>query len=292
MRARPETVIGTAVLTVAVLLPILAPPYAAHAAEALPPALAEARNAPGVDGPAAAEGDEPASADHDPIERFNRGVFWFNDTLDVYALEPVARGWDAIAPDAVQQSVSNFFRNLRFPVVLGNNLLQGKARPSAVTLARFMVNSTFGVAGLFDPARAWGLEPRPEDFGQTLGRWGTPSGAYLVLPLLGPSSVRDTGGLVVDYGLSVVPLFVNGWAPFGAGVLNSVNTRAQFLQQIRDAKEASLDYYVFVRNAYLQRRRAQIEDRVLDDQPGAWTHGIDSDLYDDVWSEDIQDPEE
>lgn len=198
--------------------------------------------------------------DYDPLERVNRKIFWFNDKLDVYALEPVASGWNKIAPDIVQRSVSNFFTNLRFPIVAVNNLLQGKAAESASDLGRFGVNTTAGVLGFFDPASSLGLELHSEDFGQTLGRWGVPPGPYLVLPFLGPSNPRDTGGLVADSAASVLPFFVNQWVLVGARVVDVVNSRSLVLEEVRDAKQASLDYYVFVRNAYRQRREALVKD--------------------------------
>jgi len=235
-------------------------------------------------GPVGAASDdsgwEDASA-RDPIERVNRSFFWFNDKLDTYTLAPIARGWDWLAPDPLQQSISNFFANLRFPVNMVNNVLQGKFGGGAITTGRFVVNSTIGLAGLFDPAARWGMTPQPEDFGQTLGRWGTPPGPYLVLPLLGPLNIRDGGGMVVDWGLSVMPFVVNGFVLLGGNVVNTVNTRAGVLQEVDDAKAASLDYYVFVRNAYFQRRQALIRDLDVDEPAAA-----EEDLYDDSWDDD------
>ena len=198
-------------------------------------------------------------ADYDLWQKMNRGIFWFNDRADVYVLEPVAKGWDIVMPERAETGISNFFANLRFPVVMANNLLQGKPGAAAIDVGRFMVNSTFGIAGLFDPATIWGLQRHNEDFGQTLGVWGVPPGPYLVLPLLGPSNPRDTAGIPVDYVLSVTPLFLNSYWWTGAGIVNIVNTRAQYLDEVRNAKEASLDYYVFARNAYYQRRAALVK---------------------------------
>ncbi len=199
--------------------------------------------------------------DYDPWQRMNRGIFWFNDRADHYVVEPVATGWDMIVPTRAERSISNFFANLRFPVVMTNDLLQGKPMAAAVDVSRFMVNTTFGLAGLFDPASIWGLQRHEEDFGQTLGVWGVPPGPYLVLPLLGPSNPRDTAGIPVDYALSITPLVLNGFWWTGAGVVNIVNTRAQVLDQVRQAKQASVDYYVFARNAYYQHRKAQVNDQ-------------------------------
>lgn len=198
--------------------------------------------------------------DPDPWEPMNRKIFWFNDKADVWVLEPVARAWDTVAPDPVQRSVSNFFHNVRFPIVLANDLLQGKVRDAGNDVGRFAVNTTIGVGGLFDPATGFGLERKIEDFGQTLATWGSPSGPYLVLPLLGPSNVRDMAGLLVDIPLSVTPFFVNEYILLGAQVGDTVNERSLFLDEVEEAKEAALDYYVFVRNAYGQRRQALIQD--------------------------------
>jgi phospholipid-binding lipoprotein MlaA len=248
------------------------------AATVLALATAPARAEEGASAPPAAWTDVSA---RDPIEGFNRAVFRFNDTLDVYALEPAARGWNWLAPKPLQHCVTNFAANLRFPVTAINNLLQGKLTGGAVTVGRFVINSSIGFGGIFDPATEWGLRARPEDFGQTLGTWGTPPGPYLMLPLLGPSNVRDTGGRVVDYGLNVLPFFINQWVMLGSNAVNSVNDRAQILDEAQDAKAASLDYYVFVRNAYTQRRQALVHDLSVDDASPR-----EDNLYDDLWDDD------
>lgn len=141
-----------------------------------------------------------------------------------------------------------------------NDLLQWKPKDAGVDVARFGVNTTVGVLGFFDPATGWGLERHDEDFGQTLGVWGVPSGPYLVLPFLGPSDPRDAGGLAVDSALSVTPWFVDWWILAAARVGETVNTRSLILDEVREAKRSSVDYYSFVRNAYFQRRRALIAD--------------------------------
>jgi len=198
--------------------------------------------------------------DYDPLEPMNRKIFWFNDKVDTYVLEPVATGWDWVMPHVVQRSISNFFTNLRFPINTINDLLQGKLKHSAVDVGRFAVNTTVGVLGFFDPATGWGLEAHQEDFGQTLGVWGVPPGAYLVLPIVGPSNPRDAVGLAGDYAMSITPFFVNQFILLGTRVVDVINTRSLLLQPVRDAKAASLDYYTFVRNAYFQRRKALISD--------------------------------
>ncbi len=197
----------------------------------------------------------------DPLEGMNRGIFWFNDKVDVYALEPAGKVWDAVMPDRVKRSLANFFGNLRFPIVAGNDLLQAKFQHAASDVGRFVVNTTVGVAGFFDPATGWGLEAHDEDFGQTLGYWGVPPGPFLMLPFWGPSNPRDTVGLAADSFSTVYPYFVGFYYTTGARTVDVINTRALFLKQVQEAKAASLDYYAAVRSAYIQHRKAQVNDR-------------------------------
>lgn len=198
---------------------------------------------------------------NDPLETVNRGIFWFNDKTDTYVLEPTARGWNYVLPEKVQTAIGNFFSNVRFPVVLINNLLQAKFVAASSDVGRFLVNSTIGVAGFFDPASDFGLEVHDEDFGQTLGYWGVPPGPYLVAPLFGPTNLRDGSGRIADSFAAVYPWFVPIPYTVGVTAVSTLNFRSQILTQVRGAKEASLDYYVFVRNAYAQSRQARIEDR-------------------------------
>ena len=204
---------------------------------------------------------ERIASEHDPIQGFNRKIFWFNDRVDVYVLEPVAKGWDFVAPRRVQTSLANFFGNLRFPIDTVNDVLQLKPADAGRDVARFAVNTTVGVLGFFDPATGWGLPASEEDFGQTLAHWGVPGGPYLVLPLLGPSNLRDAAGIGADYAISVLPFFVDQFILLGARVAEVVNIRSLVLQEVQDAREGSLDYYVAVRNAYVQRRRKLVEER-------------------------------
>ena len=210
--------------------------------------------------PPRARAGEAVGTESDPLEGFNRKMFWFNDKVDVWVLAPVATGWEKVSPQRVRTSVSNFFGNLRFPIVTLNDLLQGKVKASASDVGRFAVNTTVGVLGFFDPASGWGLVKHEEDFGQTLGVWGLPPGPYLVLPFLGPSDPRDAAGFAVDYVLAVTPFFVEEYILVGARVVDTVNERSFVLKQVEDAKASAFDYYVFVRNAYLQRRRALVLD--------------------------------
>lgn len=256
MRRRGDTVSWLRYLTLAVVLVGLAGlPLPAHAA-------------------AAAE----AESNHDPLEGFNRGMFWFNDKLDLYVIEPVAKGWDKVMPDAVQHSIRNFFSNLRFPIVAGNALLQAKFKQAGSDVGRFVVNTTVGVAGFFDPATGWGLPAHDEDFGQTLGYWGTPPGPYLVLPFFGPSDPRDTVGLAADSFSTVYPFFIVYYYTFGARAIDLVNTRAHYLKQVKEAKEASLDYYSAVRNAYVRRRKALVNDETgISEKEAEYLYNVDTD---------------
>ncbi|MFN2426389.1 MAG: VacJ family lipoprotein [Candidatus Binatia bacterium] len=214
-----------------------------------------------VSAPAAALADG-ASNPRDPWASLNRPFFRFNDALDRYALEPVAKGYDFILPEIVEGWVTNFFANLWFPVVFTNCVLQAKPREATQSLARFMVNTTIGLGGFGDPATRLKVPAPNEDFGQTLGYWGVGTGPYLVLPFMGPSNVRDTAGRLVDSANRVWPYFVPWYVTTGTGVVEVINTRARYLEQVEDLRESSVDYYAAVRDAYLQRREALVEDRV------------------------------
>jgi phospholipid-binding lipoprotein MlaA len=204
---------------------------------------------------------EGARSDYDPLETCNRKIFAFNLKAQKYALDPIAKGWHAVMPDAAERAIKRFFNNLGFPIDFLNNVLQGKLRSAALQSARFVVNSTVGIAGLFDPATAWGLEDYPEDFGQTLAVWGMAPGPYLMLPLWGPSNVRELGGLAGDYYGSLQPWLLDPVVRNGLYATQTVNDEALDLEPAKKRRAAALDYYVFVRDAYFQRRQAQIQDR-------------------------------
>ncbi|ADI85449.1 VacJ family lipoprotein [Geobacter sulfurreducens] len=144
------------------------------------------------------EGKSPMFEVSDSLEGFNRGVYRFNYYFDEYLFRPVVRTYETIMPDYAEDRVSSAIDNIGEVANLANNLMQLKFKAAGITVSRFVINSTVGVAGLWDPAGAWGLRRQPEDFGQTLGRYGAGNGSYLVLPVLGPSNVRDTAGLAVD----------------------------------------------------------------------------------------------
>jgi phospholipid-binding lipoprotein MlaA len=191
----------------------------------------------------------------DPFESYNRTMFTVNDTIDQYALKPVAKGYVWAVPEPVRNSVTNFFSNIGDVYIAANNLLQLKIADGVSDIMRVAINTVFGVGGLFDVASAANLPKHAGDFGMTLGHYGVPPGPYLVLPLLGPSTVRDTSGLVVDYygnPLTYVTPDSLSWSLYG---VNLVNTRANLLGATDVLSDAALDKYSFVRNAYLQRRQ-------------------------------------
>lgn len=197
----------------------------------------------------------------DPLEPMNRGIYKFNDTVDKAAIKPVAGAYKAVIPSPVRTGVNNFFSNLGTVVTIVNDLLQFKFDKALTDTGRFAINSTFGIAGLIDVASMDGIEKRNEDFGQTLGYWGWKDSAYLVLPFLGPSTLRDTGGLVFDSAL-IDPLYYVDDIPArnSAIALKFLDRRSQYLPASDLLDEAALDPYAFMRDAYMQRRTNQIHD--------------------------------
>lgn len=205
---------------------------------------------------------------NDPLEPFNRAVFQFNEALDALLLTPLAILYRDVLPPIVQEHTHNVLVNLSEPVVAANSLLQGKPRQAASTLARFTFNTTAGVGGLVDVADGMGLPRARADFGQTLALWGTPSGPYLVLPLLGPSNPRDAVGIGVDsvlldpWGLlnTIIldesdALEILGYTRAG---LTAVDTRARTLEATDELRRASIDYYAAIRSAFRQNREQTI----------------------------------
>jgi phospholipid-binding lipoprotein MlaA len=208
----------------------------------------------------------------DPWERMNRGTFAFNEAADRWVIEPVAKGWDFVVPEFAQTGVANFFENLRMPAYLVNNLLQLELEQATVEIFRFVLNSTFGLAGFVDVATKADWPHYPEDFGLTMGHWGVPKGPYLVLPIFGASTARDTVGLAADSAMSVYSYFVPIYVPIAARATDLLNKRAIFLEEIAQSREEAFDFYVFVRNAYLQNREHRLlglpEGTEPDDTPG------------------------
>ena len=206
----------------------------------------------------------------DPLESYNRAAFEFNDGVDKYLLKPVASGYDAVTPDPIQKGVSNFFSNLDDVLVIFNDLLQFKFLQFASDTGRFLINSTLGLGGLIDWASDMGLPKHNEDFGQTLGHWGVPEGPYFVIPFWGPSTIRDTSGLLVDSS-QFDPIWQeleNGYplkprdndVAWGVTAAKAIDKRASLLKAEKILDEAALDRYTFIREAYLQRRNNLVYD--------------------------------
>ena len=216
--------------------------------------------------PVMAMDDDDYSAEYrnpDPWEPMNRTIFRFNDTVDTYTLKPIATAYNRVLPKPVNDGVSNFFNNLGEPKNLFNNTLQGKFHDASVDMSRFLLNSTLGVVGVFDVASRMGLERNRQDFGITLGVWGVESGPYVVLPFMGPSTVRDTAARVetvanYEYGGRVAHVRTRNTA----FATDMVDTRAGILEQERMIRG---DRYIFIRNAYLQNREFRISGYVDDD---------------------------
>ena len=217
---------------------------------------------------------------YDPLEDINRGTFAVNDALDQAIVEPVAKGYRAVTPKFVRNSVVNFLRNLRSPINVANQILQGDIEGAAADISRFAMNTTIGVGGLFDVAAETGLEYEREDFGQTLGVWGIDHGPYLVLPFFGPSSFRDATGLLVDAVADPVRIYLfntdqEEWH-YARIAATGLATREELIDVLDDLRENSLDYYAAMRSAYIQRRDAMVRD----DDPDAFVGPVIPD-YDD-----------
>ncbi|PRB82062.1 VacJ family lipoprotein [Pseudomonas sp. MYb185] len=218
--------------------------------------------------PVAADDDdydyEAEYRDPDPWEPMNRVIFRFNDTLDTYALKPVAKGYDRVMPQFLNDGVTNVFNNLGEPKNLINNTLQGKFHDAGIDLARFLMNTTVGVVGVFDVATRMGLQRNDEDFGQTLGAWGVQSGPYVMLPLFGPSTVRDGSAFALEgytvYNYADTDHVRTRNTAVG---LDIVDTRAGLLSQERLIRG---DKYRFIRNAWLQNREYKVKDGQVEDE--------------------------
>ena len=202
----------------------------------------------------------PGHNPNDPFETVNRSVYKLNDTLDKAVIKPVAKGYNAVIPEPGKLMLSNFFSNLNDVTVVVNDLLQLKVRVAISDTSRVAMNTTVGFFGLIDVASAIGLEKHYEDFGQTLGKWGIGSGPYLMLPLLGPSSVRDGVGLYADSYTSVVNHVNNVPTRNELYATSLMGRRARLLKQEEALDEASFDRYAFIRDAYLQQRQNEVYD--------------------------------
>lgn len=197
----------------------------------------------------------------DPLEPLNRRIHAFNDVFDRNVARPVARGYRTVTPDLVERGIGNFFSNLDDVTVLANSVLQLKGRKSARTTARLFFNTTIGLAGVLDVAGTVGIPKGNEDFGQTLGHWGLGPGPYLVIPLLGPSDLRDGSGRFVDAQYDVLDEITDDDAEYyGAYLLGAIDARARLLSASDVLDTAALDPYAFTREAYLRRRANLVHD--------------------------------
>jgi len=232
---------------------------------------AEPETAPAVSSPAGIEEDpfvlegeftvvstEPVS---DPFSVYNRVMTQVNDKIYFWLLKPVAQGYRAVVPEGARLAVGRFFRNLLMPVRFANNLLQLKPKKAGTELARFVVNTTVGVLGFGDPAaNKFGLQAYPEDFGQTLGYYGVGSGFHIVLPLLGPSNLRDTLGLIPAYFLDPVSYIEETDVQLAVRAYDRVNYTSLHIGEYESLKKDAVDLYTFLRDGYEQRRIKQIEE--------------------------------
>ncbi len=211
----------------------------------------------------------------DPLEGVNRAIFSVNDTLDKYALTPIAETYRDYLPGPIRTGIRNFFANLDDVWIGANNLLQGKIGDSLNDWMRVVINTSFGIGGLFDTATDAGLEKHNEDFGQTLARWGLASGPYLVLPLFGPSTLRDGSAyLTIDARAGPLPLFADAVTNAHEVALrntlaatSNISFRANALDSVNLLERAALDRYVFAREAFMQRRRYLIHDGAPPPEP-------------------------
>jgi phospholipid-binding lipoprotein MlaA len=208
----------------------------------------------------ATTGTNAAQHPNDPWEGLNRGTYKFNDAVDRATLKPVAKAYKKITPEWFRRGVGNFFSNLQYPATIFNQLLQGKGKLAARDTARLLTNTVLGFGGVLDPASRVGLDKNDEDLGQTLGVWGVPSGPYVVLPFLGPSTIRDAPSSFAEFFVDPLTYADVQWEVlWGARALDIVDLRAQLLS-VDPVIDRSYDPYSFVRNSWLQRREYQVRD--------------------------------
>jgi phospholipid-binding lipoprotein MlaA len=204
----------------------------------------------------------------DPIEGVNRTTFAINEAVDKAILEPVARGYRNYTPSVLRVTMRNFLRNLRQPLVMGNELLQGDLKGFGNATARLFINTTAGFGGLFDVAEMGGIAHQPEDFGQTLAVWGVGNGPYVVLPIFGPSTARDATGLLVDSFADPIRIYMFNhdleWLHYTRMAVSGIDQREELLDVIDDLRRNSFDYYAAIRSAYYQRRQALVNDMNAD----------------------------
>ena len=197
----------------------------------------------------------------DPLEPINRAIFGFNNVADKILLEPAAKGYRKL-PSPIQSGISNFLSNLKTPLIVVNQILQGQFQNATNSTGRFLINSTAGVFGLVDVADKVGLEQTQEDFGQTLAKWGVGDGLYIVLPIFGPSNLRDSAGMMLTYITDPVNAYAvhenEAWILPVRTTTNAIDQRSQIIDEVNALRNNSLDYYAAVRSSYYQNRKAAI----------------------------------
>lgn len=210
---------------------------------------------------------------YDPFEGINRAIFSFNNSADKVVLEPIAKGYKKLPPP-IQSGVGNFINNLKLPLAAVNQLLQGQGKNAMESTGRFLVNSTIGIFGLIDVADDIGLNQKEEDFGQTLATWGVGDGFYIVLPLFGPSNLRDTTGMLMTMMTDPINAYAasqgEAWAIPMRTAANAIDQRSQIIDEVNALRNNSVDYYAAVRSSYYQNRKAAImntDDDVLTPLP-------------------------
>ena len=210
---------------------------------------------------------------YDPFEGVNRAIFSFNNSADKVVLEPIAKGYKKLPPP-IQSGVGNFINNLKLPLAAVNQLLQGQGKNAMESTGRFLVNSTIGIFGLIDVADDIGLNQKEEDFGQTLATWGVGDGFYIVLPLFGPSNLRDTTGMLMTMMTDPINAYAasqgEAWAIPMRTAANAIDQRSQIIDEVNALRNNSVDYYAAVRSSYYQNRKAAImntDDDVLTPLP-------------------------
>ncbi len=211
--------------------------------------------------PVAEASPDEGAALTDPLAPFNTRMFWFNQKLDDYFLHPVASGYAKVVPETARRSVGHFFDNVGVIPRFANNLFQFRLVQAGTEVARFGINSTIGLAGLFDPADKWfGLRENPDDFGLTLGRYSVPTGPYLMLPFFGPSTIRDAVGRVADGAMNpmsyLLPWYITTSASGGEAIADAVNYRSLNMDLFEDVDRFSIDIYGAVQDGYMERRAA------------------------------------
>ncbi|MDC0073239.1 VacJ family lipoprotein [Alphaproteobacteria bacterium] len=203
----------------------------------------------------------------DPFEKVNRAVFIFNDAIDTVLLEPLSKVY-LIVPQEGRDVLRNFMRNLETPIILANNILQADISAAQVTSMRFIINSTVGIAGFFDPAKKIGLERKDEDFGQTLAKYGIGSGYYLVLPFMGPTTIRDAFGIGVDQIFDPTKLVFKSYsAGLAKTSIRVLDVRGRHIKTIDTIKSTSIDYYSTLKSLYIQRRMSEVSNGKIPNLP-------------------------